>query len=401
MNRPVALPVLPSQPAFDSAQASIGGSAGFGSASPAVAEDKQATAQWERNPFLHVGEDRVYNPLTDATLLHDQPGYQGLRAILAGLVQVPELSPEERTLLSEAGWLVPSDSQPERSFRLKYVSLEAHTVCNQSCYFCPVSIAPRESYFMPTEMYERIVGELSAYRSTIEAVFMINYNEPTADKRFVEQVRTIRGAGLPPGVLTNGSGLTPDRIDALVEMGGLRFLSINLSTLDRERYARDRGIDQVELILRNLDYAKDKPLAEQMDMVVLGTGNDDHQRDFAEISERFAGSRFEVKFFEVMDRAGYLQIGNKPSTSDRRLCGCDNVGSRPLQHIHITPQGRCVLCCEDYDEKYVVGDLTTESVAEVLAGPKLALLRRWIYGLEESPRDFVCRHCTFALTRPA
>ena len=89
---------------------------------------------------------------------------------------------------------------------------------------------------MPTELYERIVGELAAWRDTIEAVFMINYNEPTVDKRFVEQVRAIRAAGLPPAVLTNGTGLTPERIDALVEMGGLRFLSINLSTLDRERY---------------------------------------------------------------------------------------------------------------------------------------------------------------------
>ena len=110
-------------------------------------------------------------------------------------------------------------------------------------------------------------------------------------------------------------------------------------------------------MLRNLDYARDKPLAEQMDMVVLGTGDDDHKRDFEEISQRFAGSRFDVKYFEVMDRAGYLQIGQPAGLPDQRLCGCENVGSRPLQHLHITPQGKCVLCCEDYDGKYVVGDL--------------------------------------------
>ena len=34
-----------------------------------------------------------------------------------------------------------------------------------------------------------------------------------------------------------------------------------------------------------------------------------------------------------------------------------------------------------------------------LAGPGLALMRRWAYGLEESPADFICRGCTFALTR--
>jgi MoaA/NifB/PqqE/SkfB family radical SAM enzyme len=353
------------------------------------------------NPFLHVGDDRVYNPLTDRTLLLGEPGYESLRGVLSGVLAPGGLSPADRASLSALGMLLPADAEPARAFRLKYVSLEAHTVCNQSCYFCPVSIAPREDYFMPTALYERIVEEIAAYKDTIEAVFMINYNEPTADKRFVDQVRAIRAAGLPPAVLTNGSGLTPDRVDALLAMGGLRFLSINLSTLDRERYRRDRGGDHLPVVLRNLDYLRDKPLAEVMDMAVLGTGDDHHKRDFEEISKRFAGSRFDVKYYEVMDRAGYLQIGHRPASRERRLCGCENVGSRPLQHLHITPRGQCVLCCEDYDGKYVVGDLTRESVAEVLAGPSMALMRRWAYGLEQAPAGFLCYGCTFALTRPA
>ncbi|HEY0781621.1 MAG TPA: radical SAM/SPASM domain-containing protein, partial [Thermoanaerobaculia bacterium] len=326
-------------------------------------------------------------------------GLERLARVMRGDVPIAELAPSDRRELLAGGWLMPVAEEPSRLFRLKYVSLEAHTVCNQSCYFCPVSIAPREPYFMPTETYERIVSELGAYRDTIEAVFMINYNEPTADRRFLDQVRAIKTAGLPPGVLTNGSGLTPDRIDALVALGGLRFLSINLSTLDRDRYKRERGGDHLAGVLRNLDHARDKAVADQMDIVVLGTGNEDHRKDFAEISQRFAGSRFEVKYFEVMDRAGYLQIGHKPTFPNQQLCGCDNVGSRPLQHLHITPHGKCVLCCEDYDSKYVVGDLNRESVHDVLTGPALALMRRWIYGLETAPHDFICRGCTFALTK--
>lgn len=361
-------------------------------------------SQLQVSPFLHVSPDRIYNPLSDVTIAEGEPGYAELRSLVNGAAGVPKLADRARAHLAhlaDTGWLVPADSEPERQFLLKYVSLEAHTVCNQACYFCPVSVAPREDHFMPMDLYERILGELSVWRDTIEAVFMINYNEPTADKRFVEQVRAIKSAGLRPAVLTNGTGLTPRRIDEIVEMGGLRFLSINLSTLDRERYRRDRGGDHLRTVLRNLDYAKDRPVAEQMDMVVLGTGDDEHRRDFDEISRRFDGSRFEVKYFEVMDRTGHIQIGLRPAVPNQRLCGCDNVGSRPLQHIHITPRGQCVLCCEDYDEKYVVGDLTRESVQDVLTGPKLALMRRWIYGLEEAPKDFICRGCTFALSRPS
>lgn len=347
------------------------------------------------SPYLHVGPDRIYNPLSDRTLAVGDDDYEVLRELLENRPPGAEASAR----LREAGWLVSAGDDLSSRFYLKHVSLEAHTVCNQACYFCPVSVAPREDYFMPTELYQRIVGELAAFRSTIEAVFMISYNEPTADARFLEQVRTIKAAGLPPAVLTNATGLTPNRVDALVEMGGLRFLSVNLSTLDRERYARERGGDHLELVLRNMDYAKDRAVADQMDLAVLGTGDESHRHDFEQITTRFAGSRFAVKYYEVMDRAAYLQIGAKPPTPLTRLAGCNNVGSRPLQHLHITPRGQCVLCCEDYDEKYVVGDLTQQSLLEVLTGPQLALMRRWIYGVEEAPANFICRNCTFALSR--
>ena len=347
-------------------------------------------------PFLHVGDSRVASPLTGREIAAGEPGFTELLALLQGSAELGALPSGSVRLLLDGGWLVESSPRLDTRFHLKYVSLESHTACNQSCYFCPVSIAPRDDHFMPTELYRSIVDQLASYRATIEAVFMISYNEPTLDKRFVDLVGVLRAAGLPPAVLTNGTGLPPPRVDALLEMGGLRYLSINLSTLDRERYARDRGGDHLDLVLRNLAYMKELPLAEEMAIVVLGQGDDVHRRDFEEIRARFAGSRFTVNFHEVMDRAGYLQVGLKASGAGKRLRGCENIGSRPLQHLHVTPHGKAVFCCEDYDEYHVIGDLRSETVAEVLAGAEIAKLRRWSYGLEEAPADFICRKCVFA-----
>ncbi len=353
---------------------------------------------WRLNPYLHLGEDRVYNPFTDVTLKQDEAGYSALRRLLevggGELDLTPELEP-----LAEAGWLVDSETDLSRSYYLKYVSLEAHTVCNQSCYFCPVSLAPRESHFMPTETYERIVGEIAELGEPIEAVFMISYNEPTVDPRFLDQVRSIRAAGLPPATLTNGTGLTPERSDALAEMGGLRYLSINISTLDRQRYRQDRGRDHLEKVLRNLDYAKDMPVGEDMHIVVLGMGDDTHQRDFEELQERFAGSRFDVRHFVANDRAGYLKIGLKARHDGPQLCGCEHMGSRPIHHLHVTPRAEVILCCQDYNENSVIGDLNRNSVREALTGDDFARARRQVYGVEEAPDNFLCHNCKFALTR--
>jgi Radical SAM superfamily/Iron-sulfur cluster-binding domain len=337
------------------------------------------------NPFLHNDPERVYDPLTDRALVPGDGQYERFRAFEQG-------DPSEGL----DGWVVSDGDDLSRRSYLKIVSLETMTACNQKCYFCPVSIAPRADYTMPDAFFQGIVEQLIPYRPTLQSVFLQSYNEPTLDRRFVDQCRTLFSAGLPVAVLSNGSGFTPAKTDTLAAEGPLRYLCINLSTLDRERYQRDRGEDHLPVVLRNVDYMKDIPVAEQMRIVVLGTGDDHHAHDFEAIRERYAGSLFEVEQHVVMDRAGWLDIGLKASDRERKMAGCDNVGSRPLQHMHITPHGKVVLCCEDYDEKYVVGDLHTSTIAEVLEGDELAKLRRWIYGIEEAPDDFMCRDCVFA-----
>jgi MoaA/NifB/PqqE/SkfB family radical SAM enzyme len=353
-------------------------------------------------PYLNLHWDRIYNPLTNRTILPNDLGYGELRAMASGKRSVDSLSPDLKHLLESEGWIIPHISNEELSkrFYLKFVSIEANTVCNQECYFCPVSINPREEYFMPIEFYEDILRQLSVYRNTVELVFMISYNEPTADKRFVDQIRLIKKHGFRPAVNTNATGLTPSRSDEIMDMGGLGYLSVNLSTMDRERYKKDRGGDHVGTVIRNLDYIKDKKIAEYMDIAVLGMGDEDHIRSFREIAEHFSESYFNVKYSILTNRAGYLNLGLKTDNPHKKLRGCSLLGSRPLQHLHINPKGECFLCCQDYNNAYIVGDLNRQTVDEVLTGPEFAKMRRWIYGIEEAPADFICRGCRDAITAP-
>lgn len=351
------------------------------------------------NPYLHVDSDQIYNPHNDRSLKPGDRGFAELQLVYEEASTLTNIANELRTHLEREDWLVLAEADLSPRFLLKYVSLESHTVCNQACYFCPVSISPRDHYFMPTELYESIVSQLAKYRGTIEAISMIHYNEPTVDKRFLDQIRLLKRYDLPPAVLTNGTGLTPKRVDAIMEMGGISHLSINFSTMDKERYAKERGGNHVGLVLKNLTYMQDLDVAPNMEIAVLGTGDDNHRRDFEEIAEEFSGSRFEVKFFEIMDRAGNLPVGQRPEGQGNQLCGCDQTGSRPIQWLHVTPHGKCVICCQDYYDDYIVGDLNNQTVEEVLSGDKMAQYRRWLHGVEESPEDFICRKCIYARTR--
>ena len=354
--------------------------------------------RWIASPYLHLFDHAVINPHTGRGMGAEHAWYPELRKLILDETTLTELTDVHRSMISD-DWLIPAGADLSHRYRLRWVSLEAHSVCNQRCFFCPVSVAPRAPIYMPTELYERIVHEVAELNEPIEAVTMIQYNEPTADRRFVQQVRTIKQAGLPAAVLSNGSGLTPDTVDALVDLGGVSYFSVNLSTLDRERYARDRGKDHLLRVLSNLEYAMNQPIAKEMVIVVLGTDPEEHRLEYEAISEHFAGSLFKVQDFEANDRAGYLNVGLVAEGKESRVYGCDYMGSRPIEHLHVTAAANVVICCQDYDEKWVLGNLEKQSVKEVLEGEEYARARRIVYAVEEPPESFICTSCRYALRR--
>jgi len=353
---------------------------------------------WRVNPFLHFKDGEIYNPLSDSSIKKEESNFGLLREYQKKRFSWESLPPDTKSELIDGVWIVPPESDVTSQFYLKYASIETHTVCNQACRFCPVSVSPRKPHFMPTELFNRIVKDLAGYQKTLKGIFLNYYNEPTLDKRVTEQVRTIKNVGLNPAILTNGTELTPGKIDAFVDLGGLGYLAVNISSLQREEYIAHHGKDNLKKVLHNLDYAKSRDVARRMAIVVLGDGSDRHRQNYESICKRFENTRFEIRHFVFVDRAGFLDKGSKSEAPHKRLCGCKEFGSRPLQHIHINSFGKCLFCCQDYEENYIVGDLNQNSVEEVLTGPKLSSLRTQAYGLKEAPPDFICRKCVFALT---
>src|SRR5205823_6828149 len=76
--------------------------------------------------------------LHDALPISNDPGFQELRQVRNGQISAADLPENLVQNLVAGGWLMESGADPGTRYRLKYVSFEASTVCNQACYFCPV-----------------------------------------------------------------------------------------------------------------------------------------------------------------------------------------------------------------------------------------------------------------------
>lgn len=348
-------------------------------------------------PFLHFIPGQIYNPITDRTISSDHPYFDLLHQLRVTKLPKQSFKNDELTKLADQEWIISRDTPILDRYRLKVVTLEATSHCNQRCNFCPVSISPKDVHTMSLAFYESIVRQLATFKH-VEAVFMINYNEPTLDRFFLDRIKILKKYGLPVCINTNGTGLTPSKIDAIMQMGGIRFLSVNLSSLDQEYYREERNYNGLSGILRNLDYLSKIKIAEEMAIAVLGENDQRHKMNFQEIKRYFEGSTLTVKSYPITDRASCLDKGLKLNERIEKLAGCDLLGSRPLQHIHINSYGKVFLCCQDYFEEYTVGDLNVQSVDDVLVSKEMQELRAMSYGIKEAPDDFICRKCVFALS---
>lgn len=348
------------------------------------------------SPYLHDRGSLLYNPTSGASLPKDGPEYRALSNIRQGLPAGAEPAVLEH--LRAARFLIDDLDAETRRTHLLFVSLETCTTCNHRCPFCPVSVDPREREVMSQELFESIADQVVAIGERGVVVFLSNYNEPTVDPLFEERCLALFSRNLPVSLLTNASHFDAARADRLASAGRFRYIGINLPTLDPARYERMHGTRDLARVLGNIDALAARKIAEETAIVVLGDNDEAHRRDVAEIRERFGPRGWEVKSFRIRSRpASGTFVPEPPPVKELR--GCELMGSRPFEHLHITATAKAVLCCQDYYEKLTVGDLKTQTVAEILGGDVMARLRRWTYGVEEAPAEFLCRRCEFALGR--
>jgi len=346
------------------------------------------------SPYLHSRGPVLYNPITGASIQKDGEEHRVLSRIVQGLPVEDGKAALEH--LRAARFLIEDLDRETRRSHLLFLSLETCTACNHRCPFCPVSVDPRQREMMSQELFESIVDQVVEAGGKGVVVFLSNYNEPAIDPLFEERCLSLFRRGLPVSVLTNASHFGPERAARLEKAGRFRYIGINLPTLDPDRYHKLHGTRDLARVLDNIDAMRARELSEETAIVVLGDQDAAHRKDVSEIRQRFEPKGWQVRPFRIRSRPASGTFVPEPPAK-KKLKGCELMGSRPFEHLHVTATAKAVLCCQDYYERLPVGDLKTQTVAEILGGDTMARLRRWTYGVEEAPADFLCRRCEFAL----
>jgi len=284
------------------------------------------------------------------------------------------------------------------------IQIQTTDRCNAACAMCPYSSRVRTgpANEMPDALFTRILEGLRE-TGAIRSICLMLQNEPLLDRRLHERVRQIRR--LLPGVfvttVTNASLLTPDRADELLA-SGLDHISVSIDAATEASYAQIRkGLDFAKVV-RHTEALLQRTGGRRVNVKFLRQrANQGEERAFA---RRWRPLGATVTFEPLTNRAGTLDGFERMRAGRRGLLRAAATGvlnrvyprcPLPFARMAVLWDGRVILCCHDWEPRDVLGDLSTQSVAEVWNGEPMNRYRHLLWTKRPS-ESLICRDCSLA-----
>lgn len=284
------------------------------------------------------------------------------------------------------GLIVP-ESTGYAAHRLRNLEIEINRHCNYGCVFCPVSRKPHPRQIMAAEVYDRVLQRAIDYGIT--GVSLNHYSEPTLHPQLPLYVEKAAEHGLAITLFTNGSALTPTLSAALAHTPDMRVV-VNVPSVDEAEYAATTGGGRLSVVITHLTRA----VQEGLDLSVsINCPRADAERVWAAVQTLLRPHGIRCSVWPTDDRAGQV-TGDRYCTHQRhrgRLNGC----SLCLSELNVSWDGTAFLCAQDYDQAYSYGSLLAMSIEEMVSSYRYRQCRRWIFGLDSPPEEFICRRCAW------
>lgn len=223
------------------------------------------------------------------------------------------------------------------------IEVETISFCNRKCSYCPNVSLDRfnsdGSVLMDDNLLEEIFNQLKDIK--FKGIFSPHmYGEPLLDPRIVNIIEKINKLGAKSKIVTNGDYLTINLLDKLLN-AGLKILYISKHSPKLSSAARN-----------SIEYLKSKSNL-NLEFKVL-----DFYTDF-NTDRKMVGNR-----------GGNLDI----ETKKKPPIMCPYV----LYPV-IDVNGTLVLCCQDFNSDYQLGNVSERHISEIWDDPMNVSIRRNVF----------------------
>lgn len=245
------------------------------------------------------------------------------------------------------------------------VGLELTSKCNLRCGMCPLPVLRRPYEDMAWPMVEKAEREI--HGAGLKLKWLHEMGEPLLYARIDDAIRLFPEASLS----TNGLVLT-EEIGAKLLASPLKRIRICVDSINPEVYPQLRtGGDFDKLVVLTkafLEQAKGHPIRieiQKMRSRLTLTETVDDFRNLFDL-KKYKNARVIEKTCEALDV-------NEETDLHGKFYGC--VQGAFFTWVVIFADGRVTHCCYDAHGDQVLGDLKTQTLDEILDGPRFAIMQ--------------------------
>jgi len=268
------------------------------------------------------------------------------------------------------------------------VMIENTNACNANCVFCPHKIMKRKVGLMTMGLYKRIIDE--CLRLGINFVTVYGFGEPLLDKYFTERIKYAKNSGIKRVTTnTNLMYLKKEMIPKLLE-SGIDEIYISFDAATKETYKKIRpGLDfkTVEGNILSLVKARNEKGLVKPEIVLSFVETDMNKNETKKYLDKWKNVVDNISISYVHNWTGDIKsnVLTKGKKDPCRLLWSDIV---------ISWNGDVQLCCNDYENRIILGNVKKTKIDDIWGGKRLSAIRSFH---EEGNFDKIgiCKNCQY------
>jgi len=274
----------------------------------------------------------------------------------------------------------------------QHVQIQTSTMCTARCRICPhsTSMLAKQKAVMTDEVFQKIFRELSKAKIEIGKLPLYMQNEPLTDPKYLERLEfamATSGAGYVE-VSTNASLLSRDvskKIVAMTKAGGKLTMILSFQGTTKQGFEDMTGLKYAR-VLKNIRAFLEECQGGGPSMVIHSYGDATKIQDFWQ--KRCQGWGLvrwpRIKVIAYTNRASNLKGQYAYDVASTKVKKC----IRHSQWLHFNWKGDLIICCNDYENEVVYGNIMHESLTDLMAKIPLVVQLR----SKDNPK-FICRRC--------
>lgn len=275
--------------------------------------------------------------------------------------------------------------------------IENTNVCNSKCLMCPHSTMKRKQGYMDKDLYEKIINEASELG--IDFITIHNFGEPLLDKNFIWRVEYAKQKGIKRITTNTNAQVMDEKLSLQLIKSGLDTVFVSLDAASEPVYNKIRiGLNYKKVVnnIKMIIKLKKEMKSDTPEVVVdfLESDLNRHEKqlfinNWNDLADKVCISKmhdWNSKKHEMakFDYDNYISFSQAPC----RL---------PFTDLSINWTGKVSICCQDVEEKFIVGDCNKQTIKEIWNGHKLNLIRKNLldFNLKQLPLCNKCKLRTF------